>query len=310
MDVEGLLQGVIRFSNFMTARLIVSGVFFYVMAGFTEIGSTAEGILPDVELVNNVIANYQNIFDILGVSEFALLLILFLFLTAIHIIYLVFERLGSYIPPAIVPLPGWQAIDDLTGSTFDILREARGEEHTDEENQRLYEFRSKLEHLDAENEMEHSDEISAVSTAFRIAKAFVLFSVAAWLYALAFGTYTGDKTILLAILSLSLLAALYCSFAIYRSHYSRIEDLRADVIHQLTGFAAIWLPPDHQKRVLAACVPSRDLRPASLEVMVPVYGTLDAMIYDIHKWRRKRRMLRVLRARKPTRNRTGAGDSP
>ncbi len=300
MDVEGLLQGVIRFSNFMTARLIVSGVFFYVMAGFTEIGSTADGILPDVDLVNNVIENYQNIFDILGVSEFALLLILFLFLTAIHLVYLAFERIGNYIPPAIVPLPGWEAIDDLTGTTFDILREARGEEHTEEENQRLYEFRSKLEDLDTENELEHRDEIATVSTAFSIGKAFVLFSLAVWLYAEAFGTYTGDKTILLAILALSVLLTLYCAFAIYRSHYSRIEDLRADVIHQLTGFAAIWLPADHQKRVVAACVPSRDMRPASLEVMVPVYGTLDAMVYDIHKWRRKRRMLRVLRAKKST----------
>lgn len=307
MDVEGLLQGVIRFSNFMTARLIVSGVFFYVIAGFTEIGSTADGILPDVELVSRVIENYQNIFDILGVSDFALLLILFLFLTAIHIIYLVFERVGSYIPPAIVPLPGWDAIDDLTGSTFDILREARGEEHTEEENQRLYEFRSKLEDIDAENELEHSDEISTVSTAFRITKAFVLFSLAAWLYALAFGTYTGDQTILLAILSLSLFASFYCAFAIYRSHYSRIEDLRADVIHQLTGFAAIWLPQDHQKRVMAACVPSRDLRPASFEVLVPVYGTLDAMVYDIHKWRRKRRMLRALRAKKIIREQDKSG---
>ena len=291
----------------MTARLIVSGVFFYVMAGFTEIGSTADGILPDVDLVNNVIANYQNIFDILGVSEFALLLILFLFLTAIHLVYLAFERIGTYIPPAIVPLPGWEAIDDLTGSTFDILREARGEEHTDEENQRLYEFRAKLEDLDAENELEHRDEIAAVSTAFSIAKAFVVFSLGVWLYAAAFGTYTGDRTILLAILSLSVLVTLYCAFAIYRSHYSRIEDLRADVIHQLTGFAAIWLSQDHQSRVIAACTPSRDMRPASLEVMVPVYGTLDAMVYDIHKWRRKRRMLRVLRAKKTNREQDTSG---
>ena len=33
MDVESLLQSVIRFSNFMTSRLIVAGVFFYVLAG-------------------------------------------------------------------------------------------------------------------------------------------------------------------------------------------------------------------------------------------------------------------------------------
>ena len=47
MDVEGLLQSVIRFSNFMTSRLVVSGVVFYVLSGFTDIGSTTEGFLPE-----------------------------------------------------------------------------------------------------------------------------------------------------------------------------------------------------------------------------------------------------------------------
>ena len=307
MDVELLLQGVIRLSNFMSSRLIVSGVFFYVISGFTEVGSVTEGFLPNLELVNEVIRNYQDIFDILGVSEFALLLIFFLFLTAIHITYIGFDRVGEYVPPAILPLAGWEAIEDMTSVALKILHDARGEEHTDEENQRLYEFPAKLEDLDAENELEHRDEIAAVSTAFSIAKAFVVFSLGVWLYAAAFGTYTGDRTILLAILSLSVLVTLYCAFAIYRSHYSRIEDLRADVIHQLTGFAAIWLSQDHQSRVIAACTPSRDMRPASLEVMVPVYGTLDAMVYDIHKWRRKRRMLRVLRAKKTNREQDTSG---
>ena len=61
MDVEGLLQSVIRFSNFMTSRLIVAGVVFYVASGFTDIGSASEGFLPDMELVNRVVENYQNI---------------------------------------------------------------------------------------------------------------------------------------------------------------------------------------------------------------------------------------------------------
>ena len=105
MDVEQLLEGVIRFSNFMTSRLIVSGVVFYVLSGFMDIGSASEGFLPGIELVNQVVQNYQNIFDMLGVSDFALLLILFMFLTTIHIIYVVFEGVGEYLPPAILPCP-------------------------------------------------------------------------------------------------------------------------------------------------------------------------------------------------------------
>lgn len=297
MDVDGLLQSVIRFSNFMTARLIVSGVFFYVMAGFTDIGSTTAGILPDLELVNQVIGNYQTIFDILGVSEFALLLIFFVFLTAIHITYIAFDRVGNYIPPAILPLPGWDAIDDLTGTTFDILREARGEEHTEEENQRLFEFRRKLESIDEANEERHREEIASTNAAFRVAKSYVVFSSAAFLFALVSGSYTGEKLLLLIILACSLLVTGYCMLAIYRSHYFRIDELRTEVIHQLLGFAGIWLPAEHHKQVAANCVPSRDLKPASFEIMMPVYGTLDVFIADMRKWRAKRRKQRTGRAK-------------
>lgn len=289
MDIDGLLHSVIRFSNFMSSRLVVSGLFFYVLSGFTDIGSTTEGILPNLDLLKGVIENYQNIFDILGVSDFALLLIFFLFLTAIHIIYVAFDRIGQYIPPAIAPLPGWQAIDDLTGTAFDILREARGEEHTEEENQRLYEFKRKLEGIDETNEARHADEIATVSAAFRVAKTFVVFSFLAFLYALISGNYTGDKLLLLILLSCALMTVSYAILAIYRSHHSRIEELRAEVIHQLLGFAGIWLPQEHQKRVAESCVPSRDLKPASFEIMMPVYGTLDMFLHDLHTWREKRR---------------------
>src|SRR5690606_8440903 len=113
-------------SNFMTSRLVVAGVVFYVASGFTDVGSTTEGLLPNADLLNEVVQNYQNIFDVLGVSDFALLLILFVFLTTIHIIYVVFDRIGAYLPPAIIPLSGWEANDDVTLAAFDILREARG----------------------------------------------------------------------------------------------------------------------------------------------------------------------------------------
>lgn len=290
MDVEGLLQSVIRFSNFMTSRLIVAGVVFYVASGFTDIGSSTEGFLPDMELINNVVENYQNIFDVLGVSDFALLLILFVFLTTIHLIYVAFERVGSYIPPAIVPLAGWTAIDDVTLTAFDILRAARGEEHTEEENQRLYEFKKKLKEIEQDIDARYSSELAGEETAFRISKTFIVFSLGVWIYAMLAGTYTGDKNILLIILTLSILTALYTAFAIFRNNRSRITNLRDDVIYQFTGFARIWAADEYQKQIADACTPSRDLKPATFAVLVPVYGTLDALIADWRRWRRLKRL--------------------
>ena len=286
MDFDSLLQSVVRFSNFMTSRLVVSGVFFYVMSGFTDIGSASEGILPNLDLFNNVVENYQNIFNILGVSEFALLLLFFLFVTAIHLTYVAFERVGKYIPPAIVPLSGWQAIEDLTRPTFCILREARGEEHTDPENQRLFEFSRKLEAIDAANEQRHTEEVAATYAAFSVAKSFAVFAAVAWLYAVITGRYTGDPVFLLIILSLALATALITAVAIFREHRERIEDLRTLVTNQLLGFAAIWTTPEYQKQVTEACADARTLRPASFEILMPVYGTLDDLVADFRKWRR------------------------
>lgn len=288
MDVEQLLQSVIRFSNFMTSRLIVSGVVFYVASGFTEVGSTSEGFLPDIELINEVVQNYQTIFDVLGVSDFALLLILFMFLTTIHIIYVLFRRIGEYLPPAIVPLPGWSAIDDVTVSAFDILREARGEEHTEEENQRLYEFKKKLGEIEDEIEGKYRGGLEGVNSAYCIAKAFMLFSFGAWVYAILSGRYTGDTNFLLLIFLLATLTALYTAFAIFRSNVSRVGNLREDVIVQFLGFARIWLSEDYQQRIAEACTPSRQLRPARFAVVVPVYGTLDVLVADMRQWRQRR----------------------
>ncbi|MEW9804861.1 hypothetical protein ABUE31_02525 [Mesorhizobium sp. ZMM04-5] len=289
MDVEGLLQSVIRFSNFMTSRLVVAGVVFYVASGFTDIGSASEGFLPDMELINSVVENYQTIFDVLGVSDFALLLILFVFLTTIHIIYVLFERVGRYIPPAIVPLSGWVAIDDLTLSAFDVLRAARGEEHTDEENQRLYEFKKKLRDIERETDESYGGQLAGEEAAFAIAKTFILFSLGVWVYALLSGTYTGDTNILLIILAISVLTALYTAFAIFRANHSRIASLRESVINQFMGFAHIWASEQHQKQIADACTPSRDLRPATFAVVVPVYGTLDLLVADWRRWRGRRR---------------------
>ncbi|MFZ2100658.1 MAG: hypothetical protein WAU86_08855, partial [Oricola sp.] len=240
-----------------------------------------------LELVNNVVQNYQTIFDILGVSDFALLLIFFLFLTAIHLTYVAFERIGDYIPPAIVPLEGWTAIEDLTSSTFDILRDARGEEHTEEENQRLFEFRRKLEEIGDAIELKYKDQLAAVYAAFRVSKSFVVFSVLAWIYAIISGHYVGDTILLLAIVGLAVMTALYTTIAIYRSHYQRIDELRTEIIHQLVGFASIWTSPQHHRQVVEACVPSRDLSPASFEILMPIYGTFDAFVADLRKMRSK-----------------------
>lgn len=288
MDFDGLLQSVVRFSNFMTSRLVVSGLFFYVLSGFTDIGSTTEGFLPNLELLNNVVENYQNIFSILGVSEFALLLLFFLFVTAIHLTYVIFERVGWYIPPAIVPLSGWQAIEDLTKPTFQILREARGEEHTDQENQRLFEFSRKLEAIDAANEQRHAEEVAATYAVFSVSKSIIVFSAFAWLYAVTIGRYSGDPVFLLIILSLAVATALVTALAIFREHHERIEELRTQVTHQLLGFAAIWTLPEYQERVTAACENARMLSPARFEILMPVYGTLEDLLADIRQWRSSR----------------------
>ena len=289
MDVEALLHSVIRFSNFMTSRLVVSGVVFYVASGFTDIGSSTEGLLPDADLLNEVVANYQNIFDVLGVSDFALLLILFVFLTTIHLIHVFFNRVGQYLPPAIVPLSGWEAKDDVTLTAFDILRDARGEEHTDEENQRLYEFKKKLREIEQDNEAKYHDEIAGVSVAYNISKAFVLFSLLAGVYALVPGKYSGDMGILAAILGISIVTTLYTAFAIFRANYERIGELREALIAQFLEFSRIWAPQEYQKRIEAACLPSRELKPAHFAVLVPVYGTLDELVADIRRMRQRRR---------------------
>lgn len=285
MDFDGLLQSVVRFSNFMTSRLVVSGLFFYVMSGFVDVGSASEGFLPNLDLLNNVVANYQNIFSILGVSEFALLLLFFLFVTAIHLTYVIFERVGTYIPPAIVPLSGWQAIEDLTKPTFAILREARGEEHTDAENQRLFEFSRKLETIDAANEQRYKDELATTNALFDVSKTFIVFSFLAWVYALVSGRYTGDPVFLLAILSLALATAAITALAIFRRNHDRIEELRTQVANQLLGFATIWTPPEYQARVTEACDNAWSARAASFEILMPVYGTLHAFLNDMRRLR-------------------------
>ncbi|MET0575490.1 MAG: hypothetical protein ABWZ83_06465 [Mesorhizobium sp.] len=288
MDVELFLQGVIRFSNFITSRLLVSGVVFYVLSGFVPLGNASEGILPSVDLLNQVVQNYQNIFDILGVSDFALLLILFIFMTTIHLIYVAFASVGFYLPPAIVPLSGWTAIDDITWKGFQTLREARGKRHTEDENQRLYEFSKKLRQIEIDSDERTRDKVQGPLATFRISKTFVVFSLAVWIYAQVSGNYAGNKSYLLIILLVAAITAILAALSIFRMNHQRISSLREDVVAELLEFSRIWVSEEHQRKVAADCVPTRELKPAALTIAVPVFGTLDALMKDLRKWRSRR----------------------
>ena len=288
MDVELLLQGVIRFSNFMTSRLMVAGVVFYVIAGFMPIGNANVGLLPSVDLLNGVVQNYQTIFDTLGVSDFAILLILFIFLTTIHLTYVLFESIGYYLPPAIVPLSGWTAIDDITHKAFETFRIARGEEHTDEENQRLYEFSKKMRAIEVESDDYTKSKVQGTLATFRISKAFVLFSLVVWIYAETRGSYSGNPNYLLLIFSIALITAMLSALSIFRMNHIRINRLREDISAELLEFARIWVDEEHQRKVAKDCVPNGNVKPAKWAVVVPVFGTLDALIQDLRKWQSRR----------------------
>ena len=288
MDVELFLQGVIRFSNFMTSRLLVSGVVFYVLAGFVPLGNATEGFLPSVDILNGVVQNYQNIFDTLGVSDFAILLILFIFLTTIHLVYIAFESLGHYLPPAIVPLSGWAAIDDITWKAFETLRVARGKQHTEEENERLYQFSKKLREIEVASDDYTKAKVQGTLAAFRISKSFVLFSLAVWIYALVSGTYTGNINYLLIVLAVSIITVGLSALSIFRMNHHRINTLREDVVAEILEFSRIWVSEEHQRKIATDCVPTKQLKPATWAVVVPVFGTLDALMKDLRSWRSRR----------------------
>lgn len=288
MDVEALLQGVIRFSNFMTSRLLVAGVVFYVLAGFVPIGNATEGFLPSMDLLNGVVQNYQNIFDTLGVSDVAIFLILFIFVTTIHLTYVMFEAIGYYLPPNIVPASGWAAIDDITHKAFETLRVARGEEHTEEENQRLYEFSKKLRAIEVESDEYTKNKVQGTLSAFRISKTFVVLSLAIWLYAELAGGYSGNPHYLLIVFVIALATTAISALSIFRMNLIRINRLRADIIAELLEFSRIWVDEEHQRQVAADCVPRGLAKPATLAVAVPVFGTLDVLVKDLRKWRSRR----------------------
>lgn len=288
MDVELLLQGVIRFSNFMTSRLLVSGVVAYVVSGFIPIGNTTDGFLPSVDLLNGVVQNYQNIFDTLGVSDFAILLILFIFLTTIHLIYMAFNSIGRYLPPAILPISGWVAVERVTAKPFDTLRRARGEEASEEESQRLYEFKQRLRAMELTSREKYKERLEGRYETFRVAKTFVVASLAVWLYVEIFGGFSRSPNMLLAIFLISLIVVLLTAYSLLRTNQERIFKLRRSLIAEIMEFAGIWTDAEHQKQVAQDFISEEELRSASLAVVVPVFGTFDSFQAELRRWRRRR----------------------
>lgn len=288
MDVELFLQGVIRFSNFMTSRLLVSGVVFYIVSGFVPLGNATDGFLPSVNLVNGIIENYQNIFDTLGVSDFAILLILFIFLTTIHLIYMAFNGLGRYLPPAILPISGWVAVERVTAKPFETLRLARGHEPTEEESQRLYEFKQRLRGMELASREKYRERLEGRYESFRVSKAFALVSLLLWAYVSIFGGFTRSPAMLLAIFGLSLLIALATAYSLLRTNRDRIFKLRRSLVAEIVEFSGIWTDPVHQTQVAQDCMSEEELRSASLAIVVPMFGTLDSFRAEMRKWRTRR----------------------
>lgn len=287
MDVELLLQGVIRFSNFMTSRLLVSGVVAYIVSGFIPIGNATDGFLPSVDLLNGVVQNYQNIFDTLGVSDFAILLILFIFLTTIHLIYMAFNAIGRYLPPSVLPISGWMAVEHVTARPFETLRRARGEEASEEENQRLYEFKRKLRDMELTSREKYKERLEQRYETFRVAKSFVAFSFVLWVYVSIFGGFTRSPNMLLAIFAISLIVAILSGYSLLRTNHERIFKLRRSLVAEIVEFAGIWTDVDHQKQIAQDFISEAELRSASLAVVVPVFGTLDSFQAEMRRWRRR-----------------------
>ncbi len=69
-----------------------------------------------------------------------------------------------------MPLSGWTAIDDITHKAFETLRVARGKHHTEEENERLYQFSKKLREIEVASDDYTKAKVQGTLAAFRISK--------------------------------------------------------------------------------------------------------------------------------------------
>ncbi len=71
-------------------------------------------------------------------------------------------------------------------------------------------------------------------------------------------------------------------------NHQRINSLREDVAAEILEFSRIWVSEDHQRQIAYDCVPTKQLKPATWAVVVPVFGTLDALVKDLRSWRSRR----------------------
>ncbi|MEM6566626.1 MAG: hypothetical protein AAF665_19400 [Pseudomonadota bacterium] len=99
MDVEKIIAGAVRFSNFVTVRLMVFsllGLFF--VPAFRVKGIGIENLQAAFPVLEALLKNYKNTVTALGIDDVAIYLIFFVFITLIHITYALSERTGSWLP--------------------------------------------------------------------------------------------------------------------------------------------------------------------------------------------------------------------
>jgi hypothetical protein len=109
-----------------------------------------------------------------------------------------------------------------------------------------------------------------------------------WLYAELSSSYAGNPHYLLIVLVIAVTTTAISALSIYRMNLVRITRLRANIIAELLEFSRIWVDEAHQRQIAADCVPKGAMKPATLAVAVPVFGTLDILVKDLRKWRLRR----------------------
>lgn len=100
MDVEKILNGAVRFSNFISVRLVFfTGLSLLV---FPLLGATSvktDSLLEAFPLVNSLIVSYGATINALGIESVAVYLIFFVFITVLHLSYSSATTLGAWLPP-------------------------------------------------------------------------------------------------------------------------------------------------------------------------------------------------------------------
>mmetsp|Transcript_29336 Transcript_29336/g.57075 ORF Transcript_29336/g.57075 Transcript_29336/m.57075 type:complete len:288 (+) Transcript_29336:1722-2585(+) len=102
MDVEKILSGAIRFSGFVSVRLIFASalalLFFPVFGG---LNASSEDLMAAFPVVEKLLDTYDKTIEALGIKSVAIYLIFFVFVTFLHLTFAVSVRLGSWLPIAL-----------------------------------------------------------------------------------------------------------------------------------------------------------------------------------------------------------------